>query len=273
MEDERKKSMASKMSAAIAGSGSHVCVGLDPDPARMPITDIFEFNRAIIDATSDLTAAYKPQIAFYEALGMAGMEALGKTIRYIREAAPGVFVILDAKRGDIGHVAAAYARAMFKVWDCDAVTVYAYQGSDTLKPFLEHEGRGIFVVCRTSNPSAREIQDISSGLDGETVYDTVARYSESLGDGESVGLVVGATYPEELERIRSRHPTVPILIPGVGAQGGDAAQTAELGKEMFLINSSRGIIFASNDPLNFDVAARTAVMQLRDEIALGLEAA
>ncbi len=266
-------SMVAKMSGAITSSGSNVCVGLDPDPAQMPITDIFDFNRAIIDATSDLAAAYKPQIAFYEALGLDGLEALGKTIRYIRETAPGVFVILDAKRGDIGHVAGAYAKAMFDVWDCDAATVYAYQGSDTLKSFLEHEGKGIFVVCRTSNPSAREIQDMRTGPDGETVFDRVAEYSQSLGDGKSVGLVVGATYPEELESIRSRYPKVPILIPGVGAQGGDAKQTAELGKEMFVINSSRGIIYASDDPSSFDRAARAAVMQLREEIALGLESA
>ena len=261
--------MHDKISEAQRRSGSYVCVGLDPDPTKMPIDDVFEFNRAIIDATHDLVAAYKPQFAFYEALGLPGLEALEKTIGYIRDAAPGAFVIADAKRGDVGNTAEAYAKAMFETWSVDACTVYAYQGSDSVAPFLEYPGKGVFVVCRTSNPSSTEIQDVVDEASGETVFERVARQTIGLSDGGNVGLVVGATYPQELASLRAAHPETMFLIPGVGAQGGDATETARLGGENILINSSRGIIYASQSKTDFDVAARHAVEDLRAEIAAG----
>lgn len=261
--------MHEKIVEAQRRSGSCVCVGLDPDPSKMPVDDVFEFNRAIIDATHDLVAAYKPQLAFYEALGLPGFEALAKTIGYIRDVAPGVFVIADAKRGDMGNTAEAYAKAMFEVWCVDACTVYAYQGSDSVAPFLEYPGNGVFVVCRTSNPSSIEVQDVVDEPSGEMVFERVARQSISLSDGGNVGLVVGATYPQELASLRAAHPNTPFLIPGVGAQGGDATESARLGGENILINSSRGIIYASQSKTDFDVAARRAVEELRAEIAAG----
>ena len=163
--------MSEWLDLARSSSGSCVCVGLDPDPAKMPIDDVFEFNRAIIDATQDLIAAYKPQFAFYEAMGRAGFDALEKTIRHVRDVAPHAFVLADAKRGDIGNTAEAYAKAMFEVWDVNAVTVYAYQGSESVLPFLEYRDRGVFVVCRTSNPSSVEVQDIVDDRTGEMVYE------------------------------------------------------------------------------------------------------
>ena len=261
--------MCEKIVEAQGRSGSCVCVGLDPDPSRMPIDDVFEFNRAIIDATHDLVAAYKPQFAFYEALGLPGFEALAKTIEYIRDIAPGAFVLADAKRGDMGNTAEAYAKAMFEIWCVDACTVYAYQGSDSVAPFLEYPGKGVFVVCRTSNPSSIEIQDVVDEPSGEMVFERVARQSISLSDDGRVGLVVGATYPQELASLRAAHPNVPFLIPGVGAQGGDATASARLGGENILINSSRSIIYASQSKIDFDVAARSAVDELRAEIAAG----
>lgn len=262
-------SMIAGIDSAIAVSGSQVCVGLDPDPAKMPIDDIYDFNRTIIDATRDIAAAYKPQLAFYEAIGIPGLQALENTVRYIRDAAPHAFIIGDGKRGDMGNTAQAYAKAMFNVWNFDACTIYPYQGSDSILPFLEYTDKGVFVVCRTSNPSSVEIQDILSIETGEMVYETVARESIALGDGTNVGLVIGATFPDELRILRQTFPDTPFLVPGVGAQGGDAATTARVGGHRMLINSSRGVIYASNDPDTFGQAARQAVLQLRDQIQIG----
>ena len=222
-------SMSMMIADARVRSGSCVCVGLDPDPLKMPIDDMYEFNRSIIDATHDLVAAYKPQFAFYEAMGIPGLKALDKTIRHIRDVAPNVFVLADAKRGDIGNTASAYAKAMFDVWDVDACTVYAYQGTESVSPFLEYEGKGVFVVCRTSNPSSIEVQDLVDRASGDRVYDRVASLAVELST-DNVGLVVGATYPEELAMLRADYPDTPFLIPGVGAQGGDAVRRGEIGR-------------------------------------------
>ncbi len=261
--------MSDRLSFGRSRSGSCVCVGLDPDPTKMPIDDVFEFNRAIIDATQDLVAAYKPQYAFYEAMGIEGLEALEKTIGHIRDVAPHAFVLADAKRGDIGNTAEAYAKAMFEFWDVDACTVYAYQGWESISPFLAYRDRGVFVVCRTSNPSSIEVQDITDGRTGKMVYEIVAEQVVSRSDGGNVGLVIGATFPNELASLRAKFPDVPFLIPGVGAQGGDATETARLGGEAILINSSRGIIYASQSKSDFAQSARVAVEKLRAEIALG----
>lgn len=261
---------AGKMTDAIEASGSVVCVGLDPDPRKLPIQDVFDFNKAIVDATFDLVAAYKPQLAFYEALGLVGLQALEYTIRYIRDVAPKVLIVGDAKRGDTGNTAEAYARAMFDFWDFDATTVHMYQGTDTLVPFLEYESKLVFVCCRTSNQSSIDVQDIANST-GETVYEKVARLSveaasNSAGD---VGLVVGATFPEELSKLRKAYPETPFLVPGVGAQGGNAVETAKRGGTNILINSSRGVIYASESKSEFPEAARCAVEDLRFQISLG----
>ena len=262
---------AGSIVGAILASGSSVCVGLDPDKNRMPISDVFEFNRAIVDATHDLVAAYKPQLAFYEALGLGGMEALEKTIEYIRSVAPRVLIIGDAKRGDTGNTAEAYARAMFEYWKFDATTVQLYQGTDSLIPFLRYQDKLVFVCCRTSNDSSVQVQDVRDIDTGKTIYETVADISVEAGKESSgdVGLVVGATYPDELESLRKDHPDTPFLIPGVGAQGGNAADSARLGGKNILINSSRGVIYASQSSFDFDEAARKAVKKLRSEINLG----
>ena len=268
MTTTRTAIMSTKIADALERSGSCVCVGLDPDQSKMPIDDVFEFNRSIVDATHDLVAAYKPQIAFYEAMGIPGLRALEQTIAHIRSVAPDVFVVLDAKRGDMGNTAEAYAKAVFEVWGVDACTVNAYQGSEAIEPFLRYDGKGVFVVCRTSNPSSMEVQDVVDRSSGELLYDRVARIAVEMSP-ENVGLVVGATYPAELSSLRSDHPNTPFLIPGVGAQGGDASEARERGGHNILINSSRGVIYASQSKTDFDVAARGAVYQMREEIELG----
>ncbi|MBM3957642.1 MAG: orotidine-5'-phosphate decarboxylase [Gemmatimonadetes bacterium] len=253
-------------------SGSLVCVGLDPDPGRMPVRDAGEFGRRIVDTTRDLVCAYKMQLAYYEALGLEGLRALEVTVRHVREAAPGVVIVGDAKRGDIGSTARAYASAMFDVWGFDVVTVQAYLGRDSLEPFVERGDRGALVVCRTSNPGARDVQDLR--VDGVPVYRWVAALAEECNGLGNVGLVVGATYPSELEELRGAYPEMPFLVPGVGAQGGDAGAAARLGAGVrggrCMIASSRGIIYASADGGSYARAAREAVMRMRGEISAGL---
>lgn len=266
------QTMFEKLDAAAAKMNSLVCVGLDPTPDRVPIDDIAAFNRAIIDATKDVVSAFKPQFAYYEAMGVKGMILLEKTIQYIRDVAPDHVIIGDGKRGDILMTATAYATAMFEMWDVDIATIYAYQGSDTVEPFLQYPGRGVYIVCRTSNPSSRDIQDlVIDGTDGKTrVFDRVAELADRWAGTENVGLVVGATFPDDLRSLRSRHPQPHFLIPGVGAQGAEAEETARAGANEqgggFLINSSRGIIYASSNPEDFDSEARREAELLRDQI-------
>ena len=269
------KTWVERLDARAVEANSLLCVGLDPDPGRMPVRDVFEFNKAIIDATADLVCAFKPQMAFYEALGIPGLRALASTVQHIRDVAPGVTVIGDAKRGDIGSTAVAYAAAMFDHWDFDAVTVHPYLGRDSVQPFLEQPGRGAIVLCRTSNPGAGELQDLRpAGAGGKTVYELVADAVAIWNTGNNLGIVVGATYPEEMAVLRNAHPDLPFLVPGVGAQGGDVEAAARAGINAdgrgAIINSARGIIYASSDPGNFQHAARTAAQTLRDQINLAV---
>lgn len=267
-----------RLDAVCVDKGSLVCVGLDPDPELMPIKGIFDFNKRIVDATHDLVCAYKPNMAFYESLGLSGLRALGQTIDYIRNVESQVLVVLDAKRGDIGNTSTAYAKAMFEVWEADATTVNVYGGQDAVQPFLDYESKGIFLWCRSSNPSATDFQNLMLGTssDGaaEFFYEHVALAATRWNKMKNVGLVVGGTYPADLARIRGICPDLPILVPGVGAQKGLLEESVLSGVNSsgrgILINSSRAILYASMEA-DFENAARRATIRLRDEINLILK--
>lgn len=253
---------------------SLLCVGLDVDPDRIPealrghADWVYEFGKGIIEATSDLVCAYKPNLAFYEALGQTGLEALARIVKAVP---PDIPVIGDAKRGDVGHTAQMYARALFDGYGFDAVTVNPYLGLDTVAPFLEYRDRGIFILCKTSNPGSGDFQDLRcETADGAyPLYQVVARKAVGLAASGSVGLVVGATYPQELANIRQIAPGLPLLIPGIGAQSGDIEKTVLFGTDaqgqMAVINSSRQIIYASPGP-DWREAARLAAANLRDSM-------
>ena len=250
---------------------SLLCVGLDPDPSIMPVRDVAEFNRAIVEATADVTCAYKPNLAFYEALGSVGMSALEQTIACIRRVSPDALIIGDGKRGDIGPSAKAYAKAMFEVWGFDAVTVNAWGGADSVEPFLEDESKGVFVWCRGSNPGSADLQDLTSAAEVSSVpiYQRLAMVCAEWNSRGNVGLVVGATVPQQLQTVRETCPDMPLLVPGVGAQGGDLEASVRAGVDscgrLALINSSRGIIYASRQS-DFAEAAGDAARKLRDAI-------
>lgn len=253
-------------------SNTLLCVGLDPDPAVMPITDVVEFNKAIVDATHDLVCAYKPNLAFYEARGSKGIREFEQTVQHIRDVAPNVMILADAKRGDVLSTNAQYAKALFETWNVDATTVHAYIGGGDLEPFLIHEDKAVFVLCRTSNKGALELQDIKVQLNGAAMlyYQAVATRAVSWNSRGNVGLVVGATYPKELEEIRGIAPDMPILLPGVGAQAGALEASVEGGTDAFgrnlIVSSSRGVLYASSDPGEFADAGRGAAETLRSQI-------
>ncbi len=258
-----------RLSETIRKRDSLVCVGLDVNPDRMPKhlfsqTDpILAFNKAIIDATHDLVLAYKPNLAFYEALGVDGWRILRETVAYIPE---GVIKIGDAKRGDIGTTAQKYAESLFDL-GFDIVTVNPYLGWDSIKPFVQDPARGVFILCLTSNPSSRDFQYAISN--GQTLYQSVAETAVRWNENGNCGLVVGATHPDELKDIRAIAPDLPFLIPGIGAQGGDLEASVTAGTdvrgEAAVINSSRGIIYASTGD-DFADAARLETAKLRDAI-------
>jgi orotidine-5'-phosphate decarboxylase len=261
------------MRSAAAASDSLVCVGLDPEPGRFPAAlrgtprAILAFNRAIVDATADLVCAYKPQIAHYAACGAE--DELAATIAYIRERAPGVPVVLDSKRGDIGSTAGKYALEAFERYGADAVTVNPYLGRDAVEPFLEHADKGVVILCRTSNAGAHDFQDLDVG-DGRRLYQLIAeRVANEWNRHGNCALVVGATWPEELADIRARTGDLPFLVPGVGAQGGDVERAVRAGCTTdgggLMINSSRGILYAGGGE-RFAAAARAATLALRAAI-------
>jgi orotidine-5'-phosphate decarboxylase len=259
-----------KLERAARQNGSLLCVGLDPDPAQMPIPDVAAFNRAIIEATAAFVCAYKPNLAFYEALGERGMTALRETLATIP---PEIPVIADGKRNDIGNTAKAYARALFDELGFDAATVNPYLGGDAVEPFLEREEKAAFILCRTSNPGARDLQDLlvaASGSEARPLFEVVAEMAGRWNSRGNVGLVVGATYPEELKRIRQLCPQMTFLVPGVGAQGGDVAAVMQNGLDKagrgLIINVSRQVLYASREK-DFAAAAARAARELRDEIA------
>ena len=261
---------------------SLLCVGLDPEPAKFPqawagdADRIFDFCSAIVDATHDLAIAFKPQIAYFAA--NRAEDALERLIAHIHRVAPNVPVVLDAKRGDMGTSAEQYPREAFERYRADAVTLSPLQGLDSIEPYMRHAGKGLFLLCRTSNPGGSELQ--AQRLDnGDFLYEHIARLAQgpwqaSSKCGAQIGLVVGATYPDEIARVRALAPTLPLLIPGVGAQGGDAAATVRSGWRgadrekggattgAVLVNASRSILYASRGA-DFALAARAAALATR----------
>ena len=267
-----------KLRAAERQNGSLLCVGLDPEPTKFPAqlqgdaSKIYDFCARIVDATADLVIAFKPQIAYFAAHRAEGQ--LEQLMEHMRRNAPQVPVILDAKRGDIGSTAEQYAREAFERYGADAVTLSPFMGFDSVEPYLRHQGKGAFLLCRTSNPGGADLQGQRlAGVAGEPfLYEHVARLAQGPWNlNGQLGLVVGATYPAEIERVRALAPTVPLLIPGVGAQGGDAVATVRAGWRAdapIVVNSSRAICYASAGD-DFAEAARREAIRTRD----GLEAA
>jgi orotidine-5'-phosphate decarboxylase len=272
---ETTLSFRDKLGASCVARASHLCVGLDPDVGALPAgyhsdpEDVLRFVTAIIEATAEFAAAYKPNSAFYEVLGPAGMEVLQAVIAAIPADVP---VILDAKRGDIGNTNERYARAAFEVFGAGAVTVSPYLGQESIETFTDYTDRGVFVLCRTSNPGAADVQDVEVG--GRPLFVEIARLCQRWDRHRNIGLVVGATWPEPLAAVRAEVPEMPILMPGVGAQGGDAAGSAVAaagpsGDAPFVISSSRSIMHASREH-DFQHRAAEAARALRDEIRAAL---
>ena len=252
---------------------SLLCVGLDPEPDRFPepwrgdAARIFDFCARIVDATKDLVCAFKPQIAYFAA--HRAEDQLEQLMAYMRRVAPDVPVILDAKRGDIGSTAAQYAREAFVRYQADAVTLSPYLGFDSLEPYLAYDGRGLILLCRTSNPGGSDLQD-QQLASGERLYECVARLAAGPWNRSGrLGLVVGATFPAEIARVRALAPTLPLLIPGVGAQGGDADATVAAGWRSdgtVIVNSARAVLYASSGE-GFAEAARAVARRTRDTLA------
>ena len=254
-------------------NNSMLCVGLDPEPTRFPAEmqgnprKIYDFCAAIVDATADLVCAFKPQIAYFAAHGAE--DQLERLMQHIRANAPEVPVILDAKRGDIGSTAEQYAKEAFERYGADAVTLSPFMGFDSVAPYLAYPGKGAFLLCRTSNPGGDDLQNQRlASVEGQPLlYEHIAGLVQGpWNKNGQLGLVVGATYPAEIERVRALAPTVPLLIPGVGAQGGDAAATVRAGwrpNGPIVVNSSRAILYASNGA-DFAAAARREAMATRD---------
>ena len=262
-----------KLDAAWERSDSMLCVGLDPDLTLMPdgygVDDVAAFNIAIIEATSDLVCAYKPNVAFYEALGPErGYAALRTTLAAIP---PHIITLADAKRGDVEHTARAYARAIYDDLGFDAATVNPYLGRDSVEPWIERADKGAFIVCRTSNPGAPDFQDLPVQSEGGTrpLYEMIAERAKSWDRHGNVGLVVGATYPDEMRRLRALCPDTTFLVPGIGAQAGSLEEAVRAGIDArgrgMLISASRGVTYASKGA-DFGAAARAAATNLRDEI-------
>ena len=275
-----------QLQAAERRADSMLCVGLDPEPARFPgawagdASRIFDFCAAIVDASHDLVCAFKPQIAYFAA--HRAEDQLERLIGHIKRVAPAVPVILDAKRGDIGSTAAQYAREAFERYQADAVTLSPYMGFDSIEPWLQHEGKGLILLCRTSNPGGSDLQAQrllgADGQPGDLLYEHIARLAAGpWNHNGQLGLVVGATFPAEIARVRALAPTLPLLIPGVGAQGGDAAATVCAGWRgtlvagqpqttgAVIVNSSRAVLYASAGD-DFAAAARTVAETTRQAL-------
>ena len=271
-----------QLKAAERTNQSMLCVGLDPEPAKFPThmrgdaSKIYDFCAAIVDATADLVISFKPQIAYFAA--HRAEDQLGKLMQHMRRTAPHVPVILDAKRGDIGSTAAQYAIEAFERYGADAVTLSPFMGFDSVQPYIAYHGKGAFLLCRTSNPGGDDFQAqrLSSVAGEPLLYEHIAKLAQGpWNTNGQLGLVVGATYPAEIERVRQVAPHVPLLIPGVGAQGGDAVATVKAGWKQvngenglvttapIIVNSSRAVLYASSGA-DFAAAARKVALQTRD---------
>lgn len=255
-----------------------LCVGLDTDinkiPAHLKNEDdpIFAFNKAIIDATAPYCVAYKPNLAFYECYGLKGMLAFEKTIQYIKENHPNHFIIADAKRGDIGNTSKMYAQTFFEEYNLDSVTVAPYMGEDSVKPFLEYDGKWVILLALTSNKGSHDFQ-LTEDKQGERLFEKVLKKSQEWGTTENLMYVVGATQGKMFEDIRRMAPEHFLLVPGVGAQGGSLQEVCKYGMTKdcgLLVNSSRGIIYASADT-DFDEVAAVKAKELQEEMAVELE--
>ena len=261
------------LGAAERQNNSMLCVGLDPEPAKFPAalkgdaSKIYDFCAAIVDSVADLASAFKPQIAYFAAHRAEGQ--LERLMDHMRRTAPHVPVILDAKRGDIGSTAEQYALEAFERYGADAVTLSPFMGFDSVAPYLKYHGKGAFLLCRTSNPGGDDLQNQRlASIEGQPLlYEHIARLAQGPWNlNGQLGLVVGATYPAEIERVRAVAPTLPLLIPGVGAQGGDAAATVRAGwrpSGPIIVNSSRAILYASSSE-DFAAAARREALKTRD---------
>jgi orotidine-5'-phosphate decarboxylase len=259
--------------AAAAQNQSMLCVGLDPEPSRFPgpfkddASRIYDFCAAIVDSVADLVIAFKPQIAYFAA--HRAEDQLERLMTHMRRAAPHVPIILDAKRGDIGSTASQYAIEAFERYGADAVTLSPFMGFDSIEPYLKYQGKGAFLLCRTSNPGGDDLQNqrLASAPGQPLLYEHIARLAQGPWNRNGqLGLVVGATYPQEIERVRSMAPTLPLLIPGVGAQGGDAVATVRAGwrpDAPIIVNSSRAVLYASASG-DFADAARRVATDTRD---------
>lgn len=268
------KTFYEKLASSEEKSNSLLCVGLDSDLEKLPkhIREMefpqFEFNKAIIEATHDLVSSYKPNSAFYEARGEQGIAELKMTCDYIHEKYPEIVTILDAKRADIGNTNNGYVSFIFDYLGVDSVTLHPYLGREAIQPFLDRKDKGSIILCRTSNPGAGEYQDLM--VDGKPLYQRVAeKVVAEWNKNENCSLVVGATYPDEMMRVRKTAPQLPFLIPGIGAQGGEVESTVKAGESneggRAIINSARGIIFASNGE-DFAKVARNEAIKLKEEI-------
>ncbi len=271
----RRMHFPKMLAEASARHQSLLCVGLDPDPAKFPApwqgdaSRIHDFCARIVDATKDLVCAFKPQIAYFAA--HRAEDQLERLMAYIRRVAPEVPVILDAKRGDIGPTATQYAREAFERYQADAVTLSPFMGQDSIEPYLKYDGKGLILLCRTSNPGGSDLQ-AQVLASGDHLYEHVAKLAAGAWDLDGrLGLVVGATFPRELARVRALAPTLPLLIPGVGAQGGDAAETVKAAwrpDAPIIVNSSRAVLYAGSGE---DFASRARAVA--DATRLELDAA
>ena len=265
---------AQQLFQQIRNKRSFLCIGLDtdikkiPDSIRNTADPVFEFNKAIIDATAGYAVAYKPNLAFYESSGASGWRSLEKTVAHIKENHPEIFLIADAKRGDIGNTSSLYARAFFDTLSFDAVTVAPYMGEDSVKPFLGYPNKWVILLALTSNKGAADFQYLKNEATGNALFETVIKTSQNWGTPENIMYVVGATKAEKLKDIRDIAPEHFLLVPGVGAQGGSLQEVARHGMNSkcgLLVNSSRGIIYASNDD-DFAQKAAEAAKEVQREM-------